>query len=117
MANVGGVFVVLISGGGVGVLVSILEMLSDVRSRASELEVPFMQELIAEIRFIAKCSGNTKIVNHKKSQSRGVSIDHESRSISHSSRSPHVDAYGFRPSLKNLDKLDLMPDNEVTEDV
>lgn len=39
MANVGGVFVVLISGGGVAILVSIFEMLYDVRNRASELEV------------------------------------------------------------------------------
>lgn len=94
-------------------------MLSDVRSRALELEVPFMQELISEIRFIAKCSGNTKIVNHKKSRSRGISIDHESRSVSRSSCSPAADTYGFRPSLKNLEKLDLMPENEVAvaEDV
>lgn len=39
IANVGGVFVVLISGGGVGILVCILEMLLDVRSRAREIEV------------------------------------------------------------------------------
>lgn len=39
VANVGGVFVVLISGGGVAVLVSIFEMLYDVNNRAKELEV------------------------------------------------------------------------------
>lgn len=39
VANVGGVFVVLMSGGGVAVLVSIFEMLYDVKNRASELEV------------------------------------------------------------------------------
>lgn len=41
MANVGGVFVVLISGGGVGIIVCIFEMLFDVRNRAKELEVSF----------------------------------------------------------------------------
>lgn len=39
MANVGGVFVVLISGGFVGVIVSVLEMLLDVRRRAKEIDV------------------------------------------------------------------------------
>lgn len=136
VANVGGVFVVLISGGGVGIIVCILEMLFDIRSRANELgvsclfipvtnltflhpdKVPFVQELIGEIRFIMQCSGNTKTVNRKKSQSRGVSMDHESRSVSRSTCSPSreiavPETYGFRPSLKNLEKLDLMPEHEV----
>lgn len=39
VANVGGVFVVLISGGGVGIIVCILEMLLEIKNRASELEV------------------------------------------------------------------------------
>ena len=74
------------------------------------------------MKFIAKCSGNTKTVNHKKSQSRAASIEHESRSVSRSTCSQNreltsAEAYGFRPSLKNLEKLDLMPDNEVVEDV
>lgn len=76
-----------------------------------------MQELIGEIRFIMQCSGNTKIVNHKKSQSRPASMDRESlsvsRSVSPSKELKTADMYGFRPSLKNLEKLDLMPDNEA----
>lgn len=80
-------------------------------------QVPFLQELMSEIRFIMKCSGNTKIVNHKKT-SREASLEHESRSASRSTCSPNreltsADAYGFRPSLKNLEKLDLMPENEI----
>lgn len=39
VANVGGVFVVLISGGGVAIIVSTLEMLYSVKNRANELEV------------------------------------------------------------------------------
>jgi hypothetical protein len=76
-----------------------------------------MQEFMGEIRFIMQCSGDTKTVNRKKSQSRGISLDHESRSISRSTCSPSreltTDNYGFRPSLKNLEKLDLMPENEA----
>lgn len=139
MANVGGVFAVLISGAAVGIVVAIFEMLLDVRNRAMELEVPlplnfrmqieknsfpqvpFLQELVSELRFISKCSGNTKIVNHKKS-SRDASLEHESRSLSRSTASiireqTAIGDYGFRPSLKNLDKLDLMPENEVIDKV
>lgn len=70
---------------------------------------------MSELRFIMQCSGNTKIVNRKKSRSGGLSIEHESRSpsrstCSHSRELTSADAYGFRPSLKNLEKLDLMPD-------
>lgn len=137
MANVGGVFAVLISGAGVGIIVSIFESVLDVRNRASELEVrlkftqpttfslvqnfqiPFLEELIREIKFIAQCTGNTKIVMHKKSTSHEASAEHESRSISRSSSkrelTTNADSYGFRPSLKNLEKLDLMPDHEVAE--
>lgn len=81
-----------------------------------------MQELIEEIKFISKCTGNTKTVKRKKSHSQGASMDDVSRSVSRSTISQHrdlptADDYGFRPSLRNLEKLDLMPDNEVMEDV
>lgn len=39
VANVGGVFAVLISGAGCAIFVSILDMLLSVRNRAAELEV------------------------------------------------------------------------------
>lgn len=76
-----------------------------------------MKELIGEMKFISKCSGNTKTINHKKSESQGASMEHESRSMSRSicSEQGVADDYGFRPSLKNLEKLDLMPDIEVVE--
>lgn len=63
-----------------------------------------------------QCSGNSKTVNHKKSQSRGASIEHDSRSVSSCSPLKDLttaDTYGFRPSQKNLEKLDLMPENEL----
>lgn len=55
---------------------------------------------------------------HKKSSSHEASAEHESRSISRCSSKRELttaDGYGFRPSLKNLEKLDLMPDHEVAE--
>lgn len=45
MANVGGVFAVLIVGGAVGIFVSVFEMFFDVRSRAQELEVSIWSSL------------------------------------------------------------------------
>lgn len=74
------------------------------------------------MKFIGKCSGHTKTVNRKKSGSRCGSIEHESRSVSRSTCSQtreltSADAYGFRTSLKNLDTLDLMPENEKVEHV
>lgn len=39
MANVGGVFAVLIAGGLTGIIFSIFEMLFEIRNRSSELEV------------------------------------------------------------------------------
>lgn len=123
-----------------GVFMSIFEMLFSIRNLANELEVmkwlwsrinkyflvfqvPFKEELIKELKFIMQCTGNTKTVYiKKKSCSRGVSLEHESRSVSRSTCShtrelTSADAYGFRPSIKNLEKLDLMPDVEVAEDV
>ena len=42
----------------------------------------------------------------------------EQESMGRESMEPEiVEDYGFRPSLKNLQKLDLMPDNEVIEKV
>lgn len=48
VANVGGVFAVLISGAGVGIVVCILEMLLDVWNRSRELEVNFQWFLKCE---------------------------------------------------------------------
>lgn len=113
-----------------------MEMLLDIKARAADLEVschqykflmtnvecsqiPFMEELMSEIRFIIKCSGNTKTVTRKKANSREESLEHESRSATCSPNREltTADIYGFRPSLRNLDKLDLMPDVEIVEDV
>uniref|UniRef100_A0A903WS89 Uncharacterized protein n=1 Tax=Anopheles gambiae TaxID=7165 RepID=A0A903WS89_ANOGA len=69
LANVGGVFVLLIVGCVAALFVSFCEMLCEVHSRTRELKVPFREELMAELRFVAKCHGNTKPVRHRKSSS------------------------------------------------
>lgn len=90
VANVEGVFLLLIVGSVAAILCSCLEMVLDVRSRAAEnkvklhisifvnmllnnpyiyTQVPFKDEIIAEVKFIAACKGTTKEVRHRKSSS------------------------------------------------
>lgn len=48
--------------------------------------MPFKEEFIAELKFIIKCKGNTKVVRHRKSES----TDSQHSVISfHSNRSNH----------------------------
>jgi hypothetical protein len=117
VANVGGCFVVLISGSIFAIFISVLEMLLDIRNRSKELEVPFMEEFMNEIKFVIRCRGNTKTLRQKKNKSRECSMElDESRSPSRSTCSPSRElTYGFRPSLKNLRKLDLMADHEIVQ--
>lgn len=55
MANVGGVFAVLIVGAFVGIFVSVFEMLFEIRTRANELEVRLCETRLqfAEQRFLS----------------------------------------------------------------
>ena len=46
IANVAGVYVVLISGCTFAIIVSLLESFFDIRNRAKELEVPFIEEFL-----------------------------------------------------------------------
>lgn len=122
VANVGGVFVVLISGGLFAIIVSLVELLFDIRTRAKELAVPFIEEVFNEFKFVIRCHGNTKTVRRKKSTGSLEVEEEESRSVSRSTCSQNreltsADTYGFRPSLKNLAKLDLMSDHEDDEKV
>lgn len=114
IANVAGVYVVLISGCTFAIVVSLLESFFDIRNRAKELEVPFIEEFLNEAKFIIKCRGNVKTVRRK--MSAGSLNEEESRSVSRLSDSPKreiIGPYGFnRPSLKNLTKLDLMADHD-----
>lgn len=122
VANVGGCFLVLIGGGFFAVFVALYENIKDIRRRAVELEVPFMEEFINEVKFIIRCRGNTKAVRQKgvtgdKSHEGSMEIESHSQSRSSCSHEREL-TYGFRPSLKNLRKLDLMADHKeiITND-
>lgn len=74
-----------------------------------------MHELLDELKFIIKFSGNTKEVKRKPDE---ILPERESRSISRSTCSQTRELtrktnYEGRPSLKNLEKLDLMPESEL----
>ncbi|KAG0715855.1 Glutamate receptor ionotropic, kainate 2 [Chionoecetes opilio] len=65
LANVGGVFVVLIGGMGVAAFMAICEFMWNARDLATDESASFCDELSSEVRFIMKCSGNTKPVRKK----------------------------------------------------
>ena len=74
------------------------------------MQVPFKEELMNELRFVMKCHGNTKQIRRRKESGDGSQRTIASRSRSQSGspgRDMPSDAYGFRPSLKNLRKEDL----------
>lgn len=50
---------------------------------------------MAELKFVAKCSGNTKTVRHRKSSSmdstgRSMQSDHSNRSLDNDSKEMHM---------------------------
>uniref|UniRef100_A0A182TZ79 Uncharacterized protein n=1 Tax=Anopheles melas TaxID=34690 RepID=A0A182TZ79_9DIPT len=69
MDNVGGVFFVLFVGCSFASLFGCCELFFAIAHRARRHKVPFREELMAELRFVAKCHGNTKPVRHRKSSS------------------------------------------------
>ncbi|XP_046399076.1 glutamate receptor ionotropic, kainate 2-like isoform X1 [Ischnura elegans] len=62
LANVGGVFVVLISGMGAAAIVAVLEFLWNTKKVAVEERATFKSALQEELRFVLKCHGSTKPV-------------------------------------------------------
>ncbi|KAG4072084.1 hypothetical protein HA402_015583 [Bradysia odoriphaga] len=69
MDNMKGVFYVLLTGSAFASLYAVAEWLIIIFVHAKRDNVPFKQELMDEIKFIIKCSGNTKTVRHRKSTS------------------------------------------------
>ncbi|XP_071525539.1 LOW QUALITY PROTEIN: glutamate receptor ionotropic, kainate 2-like [Panulirus ornatus] len=65
LANVGGVFVVLIGGMGVAAFMAVCEFMWNARELATDESASFCDELSNEVKFILKCSGNTKPVRKK----------------------------------------------------
>ncbi|XP_045125479.1 glutamate receptor ionotropic, kainate 2-like isoform X1 [Portunus trituberculatus] len=65
LANVGGVFVVLIGGMAVAALMAMCEFMWNARDLATDESASFCEELSSEVKFIMKCSGNTKPVRKR----------------------------------------------------
>ncbi|XP_069951037.1 glutamate receptor ionotropic, kainate 2 isoform X4 [Cherax quadricarinatus] len=65
LANVGGVFVVLIGGMGIAAFMAICEFMWTARGLATDQSASFCEELSSEVKFILKCSGNTKPVRKR----------------------------------------------------
>ncbi|XP_065566794.1 glutamate receptor ionotropic, kainate 2-like [Artemia franciscana] len=66
LANVGGVFLVLVCGMSVGAIVAVLESLFKIwRNCSNDKTIDFKQELKEEMKFVLKCAGNTKPVRRR----------------------------------------------------
>ncbi|XP_014297240.1 glutamate receptor ionotropic, kainate 2 isoform X2 [Microplitis demolitor] len=86
--NVGGVFLVLVVGVSLTLVMSALEMITDVFSFSRKQKVSFRQELKKELKFLIKCRGNVKPARHARRTS--------SQSDSTRDTSP---PYGFVPTV------------------
>ncbi|XP_031634001.1 glutamate receptor ionotropic, kainate 2-like isoform X2 [Contarinia nasturtii] len=92
MANVVGIFYVLSFGVMFGMFLAFIAVVLDTWKVCRENKVPFKEEFIAEMKFILKFEGNTKVVRHRKSesidsqhsitsfQSNELEIDHSAKS-------------------------------------
>ncbi|CAO1385800.1 unnamed protein product [Diamesa tonsa] len=118
LPNVGGVFYVLGGGSGFATLIGLVRWFMMVRKKAKELKVSFKEEFVNEAKFVVKFGGNTKTVRRRKSSSQLESVTNGSRhsrfrqSRSRSSTSPPRRDYGFRLSLKNVNKENNSADYE-----
>ncbi|KAF4528160.1 hypothetical protein B566_EDAN016924 [Ephemera danica] len=65
LANVGGVFVVLIVGVAFACVIAMLELCWSVARNTRELKIPFWPEIGAEVKFALKCKGSTKPVRQR----------------------------------------------------
>ncbi|XP_049301470.1 glutamate receptor ionotropic, kainate 2-like isoform X3 [Anopheles funestus] len=98
MDNVGGVFFVLFVGCSFASLFGCCELFFVIAHRARRHKVPFREELMAELRFVAKCHGNTKPVRHRKSSSASAenSLESAMESAGQSATSSKQDLSGSR---------------------
>ncbi|XP_018340936.1 PREDICTED: glutamate receptor ionotropic, kainate 2-like isoform X2 [Trachymyrmex septentrionalis] len=94
--NVGGVFLVLAVGVAVSTLYTIIELLWDVARTSIRENVPFKEELINELKFIAKCSGSKQV--RKKSESSSKNENDSTRGC--------TPPYGFVPTVIRTSPID-----------
>lgn len=112
-------FLVLGGGSGFAALIGLVRWFLMVRKKAKELKVSFKEEFVNEAKFVVKFGGNIKTVRRRKSSSQLESVTNgsrlsrsrQSRSRSSTSPPPRRD-YGFRMSLKNVNKENNSADDE-----
>lgn len=80
LANLGGVYFVLLVGVILASGIGVCEWLLSIYFIAREQKVPFKNELMDELRFVMQCSGNTKAVKYPKSSSSSSSSSSGSKS-------------------------------------
>ncbi|XP_076624322.1 glutamate receptor ionotropic, kainate 2 isoform X1 [Colletes latitarsis] len=95
--NVGGVFLVLTVGVALSFFYTILELLWDIIATSRRENVSFKEELMAEIKFIAKCNSSPKPVRRRKGSSN------RSREDSTRGCTP---PYGFIPAIRTTSSDD-----------
>ncbi|XP_077295106.1 glutamate receptor ionotropic, kainate 2-like isoform X2 [Arctopsyche grandis] len=81
LSNVGGVFVVLVGGCVLAIVTAAGEMIFNVAGRSRKHKIPFRKELVDELKFVAKCSGDTKPVRHRNVNRSSESGSGESESL------------------------------------
>uniref|UniRef100_A0A182HTL3 Ionotropic glutamate receptor C-terminal domain-containing protein n=1 Tax=Anopheles arabiensis TaxID=7173 RepID=A0A182HTL3_ANOAR len=108
MDNVGGVFFVLFVGCSFASLFGCCELFFVIAHRARRHKVPFREELMAELRFVAKCHGNTKPVRHRKSSSASGpnSLESGMESAEQSATSSKQDISGSPTGAAGADEAD-----------
>nr|QHN69171.1 ionotropic receptor 2 [Sirex noctilio] len=88
--NVGGVFLVLVTGVALSCFYTVWELLWDVGCTSCKEDVPFKEELVEELKFVIKCSGTTKPVRRRKG-----STDRSEKDSTRDCTPP----YGFLPTV------------------
>ncbi|XP_073815886.1 glutamate ionotropic receptor kainate isoform X2 [Musca autumnalis] len=91
MPNVGGIYFVLLIGCVAATCFGILEWICHIYSTSRQYKVPFKAELMDEIRFVMKCSGNTKPAKYPKTSSSKSSAVSKRSSTSLSANSLATD--------------------------
>lgn len=106
IANVGGVFLVLMMGCVVSTLIAIVEFLWNIRKVAIEEKITPKEAFINEVKFLVNISATTKPVKTSKSSSKSTSSKSRSRrSGSKSSKSSKSESINASAS-SSLQKLD-----------
>lgn len=79
MANVGGVFFVLLSGSGIAILYGVLEWYYYMLKRARQKQIAFREEFRNEARFVLDVHNNTRKLRGSEEDFESMSADSSSK--------------------------------------